>query len=295
MKYVVIGADSLLGTALLKKIKKNEFECYGTTRRIETISPQRFYLDFQEPKSYAIPFSDFHAFIVAAATNYERCESDPNSKKVNVDLIPQLVESLIHQGAYVTLISTNSVFGGDRPWPDEDDPHDARIAYSIQKHESEARSFEIAKSCGALHRFNVVRLTKILSCDTSPLPSWLNSWKNGEVIEPFADLVFAPISLKFICDSLLRISLLKTPGCLHLSGSANISYVEFAYALADAIGVNRSLIVPSSASEKGINILFKPRFSGLGMNKTTQITGIFPQSIREVIADLINEENYRLV
>lgn len=284
--YIVVGADSLVGGSLIEALRSSEADVCGTTRRRESTGPRRFYLDFQDPDSYRLPSSVSYAFIVAAATNYDRCETDPLAREINVEMTPRLVQALLSQGVFVTLISTNSVFGGERPWPHEDDPHDARIAYAIQKHEAEKRAFAAAQALGALDRFNVVRLTKILSRETSPLPAWFQMWKEGRAIEPFSDLIFAPMSVQFVGKALAAIGAKRVPGCLHLSGAANVSYVDLALAFAAALGVDGSLISPSSATAKGIHIAYKPTYSGLGMERTTRLTGVHPQPLDQVISDL---------
>jgi len=286
--YVVVGANSLVGGALIKVLQSRGYETYGTTRRADQVSKNMLFLDFADPESYRLPVKASHAVIVAAATNYERCETDPLARKINTELSPQLIESLLSQGVFITFISTNSVFGGDRPWPNEDDSHDARIAYAIQKHEAEERAKAAAESLNALDRFSVVRLTKILSLETSPLPFWFRSWKEGKAVEPFADLIFAPMSLDFVGQALAEIAVKNVPGNLHLSGAENVNYVELAKAFASALGVDSSMIVPSSATAKGIHIAFKPVYSGLGMQRTTQLTGIHPQPLERVVADLIH-------
>jgi hypothetical protein len=47
------------------------------------------------------------------------------------------------------------------------------------------------------------------------------------------------------------------------------------------------LINPTSAVEKGVNIAFKPRFSGLGMTRTTKLSGIEPQPLDRLVDDLM--------
>jgi dTDP-4-dehydrorhamnose reductase len=135
-------------------------------------------------------------------------------------------------------------------------------------------------------RFNVVRLTKIMDENTSPLPNWFAAWERGEVVQPFADLIFAPMSVQFVGEALAAVGEKRQPGNLHLSGAENVSYVDLAFSLAAETAVDSSLIVPTTAEEKGVIIPFKPRFSGLGMQRTTQLTGIKPQDIRDVARDL---------
>lgn len=284
--YLVVGADSLVGGSLIRALQTAGQDVVGTTRRRASMGPGRFYLDFQDPESYRLPVPASYAFIVAAATNYDRCETDPSARKINVEQTPRLVESLLSQGLFVSLISTNSVFGGERAWPHEEDPHDARIAYAIQKHEAEKHAFSAAQALEASDRFNVIRLTKILAWETPPLLSWFQAWKEGKAIEPFSDLIFAPMSVQFVGKALAAIGVKRVPGCLHLSGAANVSYVDLARGLAAAFGVDESLISPSSATVKGIQIAYKPTYSGLGMERTTRLTGVHPQPLDHVIRDL---------
>jgi dTDP-4-dehydrorhamnose reductase len=211
----------------------------------------------------------------------------PFGPQINVELIPRLIASLLAQGLFVTFISTNSVFGGDRPWPREEDPHAPGIAYAEQKDEAEKVVRASAKALNAEQRLNIVRLTKILDRNTSPLPNWFEAWQRGETVQPFSDLIFAPMSVQFVGEALAAIGEQRVPGDLHLSGSDNVSYVDFASALATAKGIDPCLIAPTTATAKGIYIAYKPRFSGLGMQRTTALTGVHPQTLVGVVSDLL--------
>jgi dTDP-4-dehydrorhamnose reductase len=284
--YLVVGGDSLVGGGLFRALVRRGHRTLVSTRRCDTLDRQRVYLDFESEEPFQVPAGIDYAFIVAAATNYERCEKDPLAHRINVGLIPGLVASLLEQGMFVTFISTNSVFGGELPWPHEDDPHAPGIAYARQKDEAEKIIRTEARRLGAENRLNVVRLTKILDRNTSPLPGWFTAWQRGEAVEPFSDLIFAPMSVRFVGESLATIGEKRVAGNLHLSGAGNVSYVDLALKLAETMGIDSSLIVPTTAAAKGINIPFKPRFSGLGMKRTTQLTGVKPQTIGDVAGDL---------
>jgi dTDP-4-dehydrorhamnose reductase len=284
--YLVVGGDSLVGGGLIQALRRRGHTAVSSTRRRDTVGGERVYLDFESNQPFVAPQEVDYAFIVAAATNYERCERDPLARHINVELIPRLVASLLDQGLFVTFISTNSVFGGERSWPQEDDPHQPGIAYARQKDEAEQAIVHNAIACQVQDRLSIVRLTKILGRETSPLPAWFAAWRRGEAVEPFADLIFAPMSVQFVGEALATIGEKRVSGNLHLSGAENVSYVEFAKKLADRLGVASSLIRPTTAEAKGIHIAFKPRYSGLGMSRTTRLTGLLPQPIDEVAADL---------
>lgn len=289
--FLVVGGDSLVGSGMIVALRRRGHRFWSTTRRPETVNADRVLLDFETGARFRAPQGATDVCVIAAATNYERCETDPAAKVINVELIPRTIAALLEQGLFVTFVSTNSVFGGERPWPHEDDPHAPGIAYAKQKSEGEAAVLAHAKRLNALDRLNIVRLTKIMNATVSPLPAWVAAWRRGASVEPFSDLIFAPISVKFVGEALAEIGEKRLSGNLHLSGADNVSYVDFAQALAGRLGIAPSLIAPTTAVAKGINIPFKPRFSGLGMTRTTQLSGVKPQPLDRLIDDLVADLN----
>jgi dTDP-4-dehydrorhamnose reductase len=284
---MVVGADSLVGGSLLAALKRRGQPAYGTTRRKERAGNGTLFLDFESEEAFIAPEDAGYAFVVAAATNYDRCASDPMARVINEELIPRTIQSLLKQGVFVTFVSTNSVFGGERPWPHEDSPHDPRIPYAIQKSRAESTVKAHAAGLGMEAHLNIVRLTKILDTTTSPLPAWFDAWSQGRTIEPFEDLIFAPMSSRFVGEALATLGEKRVPGNLHLSGAENVSYVDLARAIAARAGIAPALIQPSSAEAKGIQIAFKPRFSGIGMERTTAMTGLTPQPLESVVEDIV--------
>jgi len=284
--FLVVGGDSLVGGGLLRALRQRGHFALASTRRRDTVGEGRIFLDFESGGTFLAPPVVDYAFVVAAATNYERCEKDPMARVINVELIPRLVASLLTQGVFVTYISTNSVFGGERAWPHEEDPHAPGIPYAQQKADSEVVIHRDVERLAVADRINIVRLTKILDRTTSPLPAWLEAWGQGRAVEPFSDLTFAPMSVQFVGEALATIGEKRVSGNLHLSGADNVTYVELAERLADRLGVDRALIAPTTSAAKGVNIPFKPRFSGLGMSRTTGLTGLAPQTLEQVVADI---------
>ena len=288
--YLVIGGDSLVGGETVKIFRRRGLQVLSTTRRAETVGPDRILLDFERPETYYVPQEIDCALVIAAATNYERCAIDPMARRINVELIPNLVITLIQQGVHVLFISTNSVFGGEQPWPDEDAPHRPGIPYAEQKSLGEAAIHAGLSGTDGEARLSIVRLTKILSIDVPPVPGWRAAWACGEAVEPFEDLIFAPMSVKFCAESLVTLAEKRPPGNLHLSGAENVTYVELARVLALRFGIDTKLIRPTTSKARGIHIPFLPTYSGLGMQRTARLTGVLPQTLDAVIADLFPKE-----
>ena len=291
--FLVVGGDSLVGSRLFRTLERRGHRALASTRRRDTLDAQRVYLDFESETPFRVPPGIQYAFLIAAATNYDRCEKDPLAHRINVELLPRLVASLLEQGLFVTFISTNSVFGGERPWPHEEDPHAPGIAYARQKSEGEKVIRAAAQRLNALDRLSIVRLTKILSVNTPPLPDWFTAFERGQEIRAFSDLVFAPLSLAYAADSLATLGELRRLGNFHLSGAKNVSYVEFAQEIARALGAPAELIVATTAVEAGVQIPFKPCYSGIGMRRTSSLTGLQPEPIEDVVRYLVRERRAR--
>lgn len=286
---LVVGGDSLVGGGAVAALARRGQRVLASTRRRDRLGDGRVLIDFEDESTFRAPAGVGTALLIAAATNYDRCERDPQARVINVEMIPRLAAALLEQGLHVAFVSTNSVFGGERPWPHEDDQHAPGIAYARQKSEGEVAIRAAASRLGAEDRLAIVRLTKILDATVSPLPAWRAAWARGEAVEPFEDLIFAPISVRFVGEALATIGERRASGNLHVSGAENVSYVTFAEALARRLGVDAGLIRPTTAVARGVHIAFKPRYSGLGMTRTGALTGLAPQRLEDLVDDLAVE------
>lgn len=286
--HLVIGADSFVGSSLAAILLERDHCVYASTRRKDTLNSKRIYFDFLDGQPLELPSGVGHTYVVAAATNYGLCANDPKARLINTVYTPRLVAFLLERGMFVTFVSSNSVFGGDTPWPHEDAKPHPQIPYAIQKCEAEKSILGAARVLGLEHRLAIVRLTKVLDVETPPLSAWLEAWRQGKAVCPFMDLIFAPVSRRFAGEALAIISEKKVAGFLHVSGADNVNYLDLAKLLARTLGVSSHLIKPTTATAMGVEIPFKPRYSGIGMERTTVYTGLRPQSLADVARDLSN-------
>jgi dTDP-4-dehydrorhamnose reductase len=282
---LIVGADSLVGAALVQASRSAGRRCYATTRRADTVSCERLFLDLSEPAAFCPPEDADTAILCAGITPYGKCETDPAAYAINVCGPARLAGALADAGLFVIYLSSNTVFGGERAFCNEHDALSPRFAYAAQKAQAEAALSETL-SARAQH-FSIVRLTKVLAVDTPPLPDWRRELAAGRVIHPFTDLIFAPISIHFAAQSLLTIAAARRPGRFHLSGKENLSYADFALQMAAAMGLPSKLVQPTTAQAAGVKIAFQPRYSALGMAITQTELDIAPQPADSVVADLL--------
>jgi dTDP-4-dehydrorhamnose reductase len=286
---VVVGGDSAIGRQLSIEAENAGLAVVQTTRRIETVGENRVFLDLEDPTPERfLPPGAGGVVILAARTGYDACEKDGLSEKINIEAPVSLAKAALAQGRRVVFVSSSSVFGGDLPFCNEYDlvaPPSA--VYSLQKSEVERRLnalFQWDKLGG------VVRLTKVLAPNSSPIRAWRESLARGEFISPFSDMVFAPISVQYAARNLIRIALSEHCGNFHLSNAADINYVAFARQYVAAHNGDIELIVPTTSELAGTSLFYGRRYSALGMVRTQQLIGIVPQKMDEVISDLLGAE-----
>ena len=283
--FTVVGGDAMLGRALFNFLNRNKKNVVKTSRR-KDLEKERVYLDFSEESSWKNLLGCTDACIVGGVTDYWECKNNPEAKFINENCIPKLALFLCRNEIRVTFVSSNTVFGGEKPWPNEYDDHNPGLDYGKQKSNAEKKLLSMAEEDGVTDLIKIVRFSKILDVDTSPIPSWIQSWSRAEQTKAFKDLIFAPITLDYAVSYLSLILESKEPGYYHVSGSEDVDYVTFAKFLAKSLDYPSNLVSETTSLEAGIEIPFLPKFSGLGMTDTIKTFGIKGQNLDNVVKSL---------
>lgn len=288
MRILVLGADSSVGSCVLSEARQLGLECLGTSRRADACGG-KINLDLLQPQTWEESFAWKPSVVIGclAISNLKECEDNPQSRDVNVTAICELLDRFGRNGARTVFLSTNSVFGGDCDHGGEDEPVAAKLAYSRQKAEAEEVFLTSAARRGGAQSAAVVRLTRVLTPSLAPFPMWAKDLFAGKEIEAFTDFVFSPISCRYAARGLLRVGETAEGGVFHLSGEGDLSYFDFAELLARHF--KKGGVRPATALARGVDLLFKPSHSALGMARTSRLLGIHPQQPSSVIADLAEE------
>lgn len=294
MRVIVVGATGFVGQRVFKILHSKGIETVGTSRRRNV---QSQFFSFEIGKDEIEPALDgvTNAIITASVTDYTECEVNPQALSINTVLIPKLISELLIRGIKTNYISSNTVFGGNLPWPDEYTPtsNTLNFEYALQKKKAEDVILRWAREHKYESNLQITRLTKVLDGTTKPFDSWFRFFTEKNVIKPFRDLIFAPITLEFAARQIISISKSFPGGIYHLSGRNNISYEDFCYSLARALNFDTRLIQPTNSITENVRIPFLPKFSGLSMSRTSAIARIQPQDLSSVV-DYLKEQFYGL-
>lgn len=247
---LIIGGDGTIGTALGRALESRNIN-YSATTRAE--------LDLAAPPKHwpSLPAAEV-AYICAAITKLEECEREPAATYlVNVTHTQALIERLQAAGSYVVFLSSNQVFDGSAPFRKAADAPSPMNEYGRQK--AEVERWLLAREEPSA----ILRLTKVVSGALPILAQWEAALKNGETVEAFDDLIFAPLPLAEAVDALLAIGGKKPQGIVQLGGGRDVSYYRLALELAEKLGIDKGRVKPISATTKNIPPQFLPKHGTL--------------------------------
>jgi dTDP-4-dehydrorhamnose reductase len=243
---LIVGGDSQIGAALSKSLANRGLPQTSTTRQSRH-GAGRHYLDLAaDPSEWNLPDDVDVAVICAGVTKADDCFRHPEqTRRINVEAISALAESIARQGGHLVFLSSNQVFDGLTPLPGPLDPVSPITEYGRQKVEAEARLLEACGSSGV----SVLRLTKVLGAINPLFDGWVKSLRSGGVVRAFSDMSLAPVPMSTVVAALIRLIDEKPGGIFHLSSRTDVTYETAARLGAAAVGASNTQVDPIRARD----------------------------------------------
>jgi len=280
----IVGGDSLIGGALVRRLAKRGIAACATTRRRGRVAPSRPYLDLLDWDGASLDWLPVGCKVVVLAagmTNQQACANDPAAARlINCELPVHLASVLSESGIRLVFLSTNAVFDGTRPLRRADETTTPIAAYGRLKAETEGLLLAFP---GTL----VLRLTKVLHRDLPLIVHWRDSLPAGGAVEAFGDLFMAPVALADVAAALQVLTVGSAAGIFHLSGPTDVSYYDFARRLARRLGAAETLVVEASIEQARINPAHAPRHTTLAMGEREAALGLTPPPLEVIIERLV--------
>ena len=260
----------------------------GTQRLPLSVTTNEIFLDESSSLAHLTaalhPNTPSHILHIGALSSPEACEKDPvAAERSNVTLTKILCEYAGHIGAHITFVSTDLIFGATKApvggFKPEDPPSPSSV-YSTTKLAAEKLVLESGRGA-------VARVSLIYGHSPSPAKGvlgWIErSFKEGTPVSLFHDEFRTPIHVQDVATALLSIARLKLLGRWHCGGPARLSRVEFGEKIAEALGYDATLIVPSSRQDPLIHPA-RPEDVSLDSSKLTQFTGCAPLDVTSALS-----------
>jgi dTDP-4-dehydrorhamnose reductase len=237
---LIVGGDGVIGRAVSENWRLQGTLFHSTTRNKHQASDTRPFLDLEYP--FSPPTIDDYSVVIllAAKTSTNWCEAHPReSHLINVDRTLSLAKYYSERGSHIIFLSSTQVFDGSRPYYSPLDSVNPVTEYGRQKVAAE-------KAVMGLRRSTILRVSKIDYPESPILVEWKRKLVSGQSIQPLSDVFISLVNIEEVVKAINEIIVGQKCGILHLRGSAEISYADYAMHLCKTLDIQAELVEPCS-------------------------------------------------
>jgi dTDP-4-dehydrorhamnose reductase len=281
--FLVTGVSGLLGLNLAKQLTLRGATVYGfsSCKQVRLDKLSYFSCDVRDAERLTGRIRELRPEVIvhcAAATNVDWCETNPaEAFAINAWPAVDLAMAANQVGAILVLVSTDSVFDGEKgSYAENDEPRPVN-AYARSKLMAE----ELVSTRAA--EWIVVR-ANLYGWNGQPknsLAEWIiQELQAGREITGFKDVIFAPLLATDLTELLIKLALCDRQGLYHAGARNAVSKYEFACLLADIYGLEKTLIRSGMLAESKLTAP-RPLNTSLISTKVETELGIRLPSIEE--------------
>ena len=165
---------------------------------------------------------------------------------MNTEEIGVIARLAKNMGAKMIHISTDAVFDGTKGNYKKDDPVNPLNAYAVSKLRGEHAVSE-ANPDAAIAR--VVFFGWTMNGNRSLAEFFYNNLSAGKTVNGFTDMLFNPMYVRDLAQTLLEMAEANLSGIWHTFGNDTLSKYDFGIAMARVFGLDERLIKPVLAGE----------------------------------------------
>ncbi len=295
MKILLTGANGMVGSALVGRLKESPHQILATGKgacRLPSsmLSDKLRYMPVELTSATAVNtmVQEFAPELIihgAAMTQVDDCEMNKEGcYNINVDATALLIAAAEQVGSRFCYLSTDFVFDGKAgPYREEDETCPINH-YGKTKELAEqiVRKSTLAWSIAR----TVLLYGKADHITRSNFIYWVkDNLEIGKKINVVNDQLRTPTYIPDFVDGIMKIIEMEATGLFHISGKDQMTPFEMANAVADHLGLNRSLISPVDASTF-TQIGERPLKTGFMIDKAKKELGFSPIGFKESLAQI---------
>jgi len=251
MKLLVIGASGLLGSRVAGLASK-EHEVYGTCSSHELSLPNSLKLDVTNQEEVKKTVSELKPQAVvncAAMTNVDGCEREPEKARALNSFAPQYLANACQENeCKLVHVSTDYVFDGEKGNYSEKDRVSAKGVYAESKLAAE---IAVKTLCAdrAIARVSVLYGWKAANMRENFVTWAIKELEAGKRIRLVTDQYTSPTLADNAAEAILAIIDKNERGVFHTCGSTCLDRYSFGLKIAEAFGLDASLIDKTTSKE----------------------------------------------
>ena len=286
-RVVITGSNGLLGQSLLNLLlDASKYQVFGFSRGKNRSGREDFTyvsLDITEEvtlKKELLKIQPDFIINTAAMTHVDVCESEKEAcDLLNVEVVKWLKEISEEIESHVIHISTDFIFDGKKGYYKETDIPNPLSYYGLSKLKSE----EVLKNSKI--DFTILRTIlvfgRVYDMSRSNIVLWVKSMlEQGKEITIVEDQYRMPTYVEDLALA-CKISMDKrATGVYNIASSELLSVYKIAQQIAEAFGLNKSLITPISTSTLNQTAPRPPK-TGFDLSKTNKELGFYTKTFKE--------------
>jgi dTDP-4-dehydrorhamnose reductase len=280
-RMLVIGGDSLVGTAIQSHFLKHGVPVEITSRRASAARDGKaVFLDLGEPDFAPFARADYRsAFVCAAVTDMRTCQEKPAlTRRINVTNTVELMRRLADRGTQLVFLSSSQVFDGETPAPAED-------AATVPKNEYGAQKLAVEQAM-AQHGLPaaILRVTKVLADrPVGVFKGWFEALAKGSPVKAATNMALSPVMVGDVAQAAERLAAGGHRGVWHLGASDDIGYFEAAQLMAEARHLPSGLIRGEALTEVEVPAIYRHRHVTLSCEKIARSLDMPVRRSRDVL------------
>ena len=239
-RILIIGKESKISSRLIFGINPDLYSIFFTTRRRQNICENTYYLNLENIDHFLELNLSFEIIIFCSAiSNNKICNQNPElAYDVNYANTIRLVKYFSIKQSYIIIFSTSQVvenFKDNKEFYLQEQPKTiyGKTKYLLEQHLNLLNE----KIC-------IIRSTKVIDSKNELFQKWILDLKNKNEITPLKDIYFAPISISFMIDLIIKCLLHEYVGLIEVSAKSEINYSYAAFYIAKKLNLDQELINP---------------------------------------------------
>ncbi|MEO6183291.1 MAG: SDR family oxidoreductase [Verrucomicrobiota bacterium] len=252
-KILITGAQGFVGSNVIEQADRN-FELHALSRQPGKVQREGMHWHIVNPADLnrlqeifqrVQPDAVIHA---AAMANIDECETHQTlAQMANVGFTQTLADLCHANGTRLVFCSTDTVFDGEHaPYKENDVPQPINF-YAKTKVDAEKIVAPLGTNA-VIARLSLVLGLPIVGQGNSFLAAMIASFKDGRTVSSPTNEIRTPVDVITLARSLIELATSNHTGIFHLAGNDSLSRFNLGQIIAERLGFDRHLVLPTNSS-----------------------------------------------